>query len=212
MNYDPRLLFLMRRLIEVHQQHFFNQNIRILDIGCADGKFMNIVEKHLPNLDRIDGVDVPSNWFDKEKIHSRGTIYVQSLEKSIGEIPLGFYHVVTFWEVLEHIEDIYSFLRNIRKLMVPGGVLLMTTPNLFSLSRFIKRQNWIGIAEKDHKYLFDKLSLTMVLSRSGFPETKVSGYFFPSIGKSLDIFNKLLAHSPGGGMLFAKSINVLNIS
>ena len=205
MAYDPRLFFLMRRLNEVHDRNFGKNTIRLLDIGCSDGSFIEILEKHSPTVECIDGVDVSSSWFKKEQSHPSGTVFMQDLQLGTGEIPLGFYHIVTFWEVLEHIENVYSFLENVRKLLLPGGIVLMTTPNLLSVSRFVKKNRWVGIAEKDHKYLFDKLSLSMVLSRTGFDQLKVRGYYFPSLNASFDKFNNFLGVFPGGGMLFAEA-------
>ena len=206
---DPRLLFLMRRINEAHRKHFNNKTIRILDIGCSDGSFINILEKHLSISELIDGVDVPSQWFEKQNIQTSGKIFTQDLQLGTGDIPLGIYHIVTFWEVLEHIENVYLFLENVKKLLIPEGILLMTTPNLLSVSRFVKKSRWVGIAEKDHKYLFDKLSLSMILTRSGFNHVKMRSYYFPSLNASFDKLNNLLGYFPGGGMLLAEAKNML---
>ena len=42
---DPRLYFLMRQLNKAHRKHFGNKTIRLLDIGCSDGSFIQILEK-----------------------------------------------------------------------------------------------------------------------------------------------------------------------
>ncbi len=164
---------------------------------------LNTVSKHLTNIERIDGIDVPSKWSTKTSVNAAGKLYVQDLQQGTGEVPLEKYHIVTLWEAIEHIENVYIFLSNIRKVLAPDGVILLSTPNLLSLSRFIKGKRWVGILEEDHKYLFDALSLSMVLSRAGFYKIKVHGYYFPSLGEALDWTNKSLALIPGGGMLFA---------
>lgn len=207
-NVDPRLFFLMRCVGEVAEKRFNNMPIRMLDVGCSDGSFMTIVNKYLSNVECIDGVDVPSAWFNpnsRKQIAGNTKKYVQDLQKGTGEVPHKHYHIITLWEVIEHIENIYKFLHNVKKLMVQDGIVLLSTPNLLGLSRFIKRKQWVGIAEKDHKFLFDKLSLLLILNRAGFTNTEVVSYFFPSIRKKLYWINKSLTFMPGGGMLFAKA-------
>lgn len=203
MDTDPRLYFLMRRLMEVQGRYFSNMKIRIIDVGCADGSFMQIAQQHLSNVEKIDGIDVPSPWSKDTHLQTSGTIYIQDLQQGVGDVPLRTYHIATLWEVIEHIENIYAFLRNLRRLITNDGIIMLSTPNLLSLSRFIKRQRWVGIAEQDHKYLLDILSLSIILKRTGFSHVSVKSYFFPSIGISFDWLNKLLTWIPIGGMLYA---------
>jgi len=40
------------------------------------------------------------------------------------------YHIILFTEVLEHVVDTGLTMRNLHELLVPGGFLIMTTPNL----------------------------------------------------------------------------------
>lgn len=206
MNIDPRLYFLLRRLKEVQTKHFFDQNICLLDVGCADGSFINLASKHLANIERIDGIDVPSKWSATASASGIGKLYIQDLQKGTGDVPLEKYHIITLWEVVEHIENVHQFLNNIRKILSQDGVILLSTPNLLSLSRFIKGKKWVGISEENHKYLFDALSLSMVLSRASFHKINVHGYYLPSLGEASDWINKSLAVLPGGGMLFAEAV------
>lgn len=197
----------MRRLREVQKHRYPDTKVRILDVGCADGSFMHIVKKHIPDLDRIDGCDVPSKWSEGYSAQGIGTVYIQDLQQGVGEIPVNNYHIITLWEVIEHIENAYLFLRNLQRLLAPDGIVMLSSPNLISLSRFIKGRDWVGIKEQDHKYLFDLLSLTMLLSRTGFHKIKVKSYFLPSLAPSFDWLNESLSLFPAGGMLLAQASN-----
>jgi 2-polyprenyl-3-methyl-5-hydroxy-6-metoxy-1,4-benzoquinol methylase len=46
---------------------------------------------------------------------------------------LNSYGLVTAIEVIEHLESPVSFLRNVRRLLSPGGVAVISTPNVESL-------------------------------------------------------------------------------
>jgi len=204
---DPRLYFLMRRLRAFAEKRFPGEKVRMLDVGCADGSFMGIVSENLGDVvEDVEGADVPYNWLRQSAAARRGTLYVQDLQQSVGEVPEARYHVVTMWEVIEHIENAYALLRNVRKVMAPGGGLLLTSPNLMSVSRFVKRDRWVGIAEHDHKYLFDARTLAMVLERAGFVGVKVRAFFMPSLGPVMDGCNSLISRLPGGGMLYAEAL------
>jgi SAM-dependent methyltransferase len=48
------------------------------------------------------------------------------------------FDLVTAIEVVEHIESPIGFLRNIRQLLAPGGVVVLTTPNVDSLPARIR--------------------------------------------------------------------------
>ncbi len=202
---DPRLLFLMRRAFEAKNERFKGIKTRFLDIGCADGSFIKAVLDSGGRGVEIDGVDVPSRWLKAASAESGCSIYIQDLQKGIGGMEAGRYHIATMWEVIEHVENVHEFLRNVRALLAPGGMAMLSSPNLLSLSRFIKGDRWVGTSEQDHKYLFDAKSLRMVLSRAGFRDIDVKGIFLPSMGPFFDWGNKLLSKSPGGGMLLAKA-------
>jgi hypothetical protein len=204
MNIDPRLRFLLRRVEEVRAERFGETPVRVLDVGCADGSFMSIAGGGISRLERIDGLDVPSAWARSEA-RQFGAVHMQNLQEGTGDVPVGTYHIATLWEVIEHIPNGYAFLANLRKLLVPEGVILLSTPNLLSLSRFVKGAKWVGISEQDHKYLFDPLTLPMLLERAGFHRPDVRAFFLPSMGPALDGVNKVISAVPGGGMFFAKA-------
>ncbi|MBI1911103.1 MAG: class I SAM-dependent methyltransferase [Deltaproteobacteria bacterium] len=205
MKIDPRLLFLMRRMRQVSERRFPQKKINAVDIGCADGSFMEAASANLEQIERMHGIDVPSRWLREDAIKRSGKLYLQDLQAGTGQVPLGIYHIATLWEVIEHIENAYEFLRNVGKMLEPQGMVLISTPNLTSLSRLVKGSRWVGISEKDHKYLFDRLSLAMLLERAGFCEIRIRSYYFPSIGERLDTANELMSLIPFGGMLYAEA-------
>lgn len=203
---DPRLYFLMRRLREFALRRFSGEKIRLLDVGCADGSFMEIVTEHLGGVvGCVDGADVPSRWHRKNAARKGDALYLQDFQQGVGDVPIGRYQAITMWEVIEHIENAYSFLRNINTALAPGGGVLLSTPNLLGVSRFVKGAKWVGTAEQDHKYLFDARTLKMLLQRAGFTDVSVRAYFLPSRGPVMDGCNRLLSRLPGGGMLFAEA-------
>lgn len=58
----------------------------------------------------------------------------------------GTFDVVTATEVIEHLEDFRAILREIYRVLKPGGVCVLSTPNILNLNSRL-RNLWFGFAE-----------------------------------------------------------------
>lgn len=103
----------------------------VLDIGCGDGFFLSELDR-LASLSArgwtLHGVDYSSAAL--EAARARPYEFRRcNLEERI-PYPDDTFGVVTAGEVLEHIYDPDRLLREIRRVLRPGGHLALTTPNL----------------------------------------------------------------------------------
>jgi 2-polyprenyl-3-methyl-5-hydroxy-6-metoxy-1,4-benzoquinol methylase len=55
-----------------------------------------------------------------------------------GSLGANKFEVVTAIEVIEHVESPIGFLRNVQRLLSPGGIAILTTPNVDSLPARVK--------------------------------------------------------------------------
>jgi methionine biosynthesis protein MetW len=103
---------------------------RVLDIGCGDGRFCTLARNRCT---AIVGVDCALKALGIAR--QRNIPVVQS---NFGEHKLPFadasFDVVTCLDVIEHIFDPFFLLKEINRVLKPGGELILTTPNL----RYIK--------------------------------------------------------------------------
>lgn len=74
---------------------------------------------------------------------------------------------VIMGEVIEHLISPKLYLREIHRLLVPGGVLYLTTPNYGSLTRLLIREHW-RVFVPQHLQLFRPCTLRLMLRKSGF--------------------------------------------
>ncbi|HEX8599142.1 MAG TPA: class I SAM-dependent methyltransferase [Chloroflexia bacterium] len=95
---------------------------RILDMGCGTGTMLN----YLSRYGRAEGIDA-----DEEAVrfcHERGITQV----RQVSALPLPFeddtFDLVTALDVIEHIEDDLGTLRELYRVLRPGGTLLMSVP------------------------------------------------------------------------------------
>jgi 2-polyprenyl-3-methyl-5-hydroxy-6-metoxy-1,4-benzoquinol methylase len=133
---------------------------RLLDVGAGSGV---LVEQATRLGWEAEGVD-PSAWL-ADRARERGiAIYTGTLPHP-GLTPP--YDVVTLVDVIEHVTDPGGLLGEVRRLLRPGGMLLVVTPDVRSVAARALGPRWwhYRIA---HVGYFSPGTLDILLSRSGF--------------------------------------------
>lgn len=87
-------------------------------------------------------------------------------EGALDGLATGSADVVTLWEVVEHVDDPIGLLRASARVLRPGGVLRLTTPNHASLSRRLLRSRWPRY-HIEHTGYFDAASIVRALTAAG---------------------------------------------
>jgi SAM-dependent methyltransferase len=92
--------------------------------------------------------------------------------------------VVIAGEIVEHLDAPGPFLRAMRELIVPGGLLVVTTPNAYRLLNFLAPVGGVELVHPDHTAWHSPHTLAKLLARSGW-ELEGAAYYqnpAPSIG------------------------------
>lgn len=76
--------------------------------------------------------------------------------------------VVSLWHVLEHVDDPAATLAALHRWMVPGGVLLVGSPNLDSWQARIAGPRWFHLDLPRHRTHFTARGLVRLLEAHGF--------------------------------------------
>jgi 2-polyprenyl-3-methyl-5-hydroxy-6-metoxy-1,4-benzoquinol methylase len=105
----------------------------VLEVGCGEGRGVEIM---LPRATTFTGIDkiqeVVDNLSDK---YPKGKFRQMHIPPFSG-IADGAYDVVVSFQVIEHIRNDLGYLKEIHRVLKPGGKALITTPNIkMSLSR-----------------------------------------------------------------------------
>lgn len=131
----------------------------IVEVGCGDGTFMEHLARHGFN---VTGVE-PSRPF-REAAREKGFVVIASyVEEGEPLVDRPFDAFVTR-QVLEHVENIYGFLRGLRTLIVPGAPGLVEVPNL---DKAIEDGRFYDFFP-DHVNYFSESTLSLALSANGF--------------------------------------------
>lgn len=143
---------------------------RVLDLGCGDGAF---TAELAARVKTAVGAEVA------EAALRRATGRHPSLQFRLvpfdGQLPFddGSFDLVWASEVIEHVADTARWLSEVRRVLAPGGRLLLSTPShgrlgvaLWGLERYSEP---LG----DHLHLYTRRSLRRVLGELGFGELHV---------------------------------------
>ena len=97
----------------------------------------------------------------------------------------GTFAAVTLCDVIEHLADPPAALAECRRVLVPGGWVLVITSNAHSLARPLLGRSWSWHQDPTHRHLFSRRSLSGALAAAGFGEQRVRTVFnFLTVGES----------------------------
>lgn len=136
---------------------------RILDAGCGSGRNMLELARH----GTVTGVELSP----PSVAVARGRGVGEVIEGSVLQMPFesGSFDLAVSLDVIEHLEDDLSALRELRRVVAPGGALLITVPAYQWL--------WSGHDEVNHHHRrYTRRSLQRVAERAGW-ETVRTTYF-----------------------------------
>lgn len=146
-----------RRVLPWHGQG------RLLDFGCGGGSFLE--RMHRQGW-QVTGVDISP--IAVERVQSRLGLHAVLGSLPHDKLEPGAFDVITMWHSLEHVHEPLKVLREARRLLVPGGRLIVAVPNIASLPFRWFGPAWYGLDLPRHLTHFSTATLGEMLTRSGF--------------------------------------------
>lgn len=136
---------------------------RLLDVGCGVGYFLAHAERYYETY----GIDISPTAIQYAKKNTKTSILKVS---SVTNLPFknNFFSIVTALDVLEHINNPLNALRETNRVMKPEGLLLIRVPNIASLGRTIKKEEWYGFKDPTHVSLLSRQEWYNIIRKSGF--------------------------------------------
>ncbi len=141
---------------------------RLLEIGSGMGHLVGQLEDTFETY----GMDL-NHWAVKQ---SKSVVEKTQLQTaSAQELPYqdGVFNVVIIKHIVEHLPDPAKAIREIGRITEPGGTLILATPNLDSLLKPWKGDNWIGYQDPTHISLKRPAEWLEFIRSAGFSPLKV---------------------------------------
>ncbi len=143
---------------------------RALDLGCGDGAFTAQLRE--AGAEPI-GAEVAEAALDRAR--ARHPELEFRLARIDGPLPFsdGEFDLVWASEVIEHVADTARWLSEVRRVLTPGGRLLLTTPSHGRLRIALGGIERFSEPLGDHLHLYSRRSLTELLGEFGFDAVQV---------------------------------------
>lgn len=143
------------------------KNALFLDVGCATGLLLDDMRnKGWATL----GVEVCKESSEYGRKVRKLDIRTNTLETA--GLPSESVDVAHMSHLIEHVTEPLSFLKEVQRVLKPGGTILVTTPCTSSLQALWFGPRWRS-AIADHLYLFSKKNLLRSLQKVGFSGMKI---------------------------------------
>ncbi len=137
---------------------------RLLDVGCSSGLVLNRM-RHYGDWE-LTGVELNEAVAQQARQQFNLDVFAGQLAEAA--FPDAHFDVVTLWDVLEHLHDPRAALQEIRRILKPGGIVIIRTPQLESLDGWLFGNYWIGLDAPRHLYIFPRPVMTRMLNLAGF--------------------------------------------
>lgn len=177
---------------EADRSHFLDwSELRprsVLDIGCAGGVNAAWYRNH--GAERLVGVE-PDEASATRAAARFDRVLTSSIEDAIPSIGERF-ELIVCADVLEHLIDPWTVLRDLRTLAEPNGVLVISMPNI----RFYRtlwriafgagfRYEQSGILDSTHIRFFTRATLLEMVAEAGWDTQRIEAVYFDRPGSWL---------------------------
>lgn len=130
----------------------YNISGAALDLGCGNGKTL----LSLPNnFNEIHGVDI----LDILSPEAKAKVKFSSADLNFEKLPYpnNSIELVTAFQIIEHLENPFWVMREVYRVLRPGGIFMISVPNPFNLSfrlKFLFTGDMPPWTENNHHLLF----------------------------------------------------------
>jgi 2-polyprenyl-3-methyl-5-hydroxy-6-metoxy-1,4-benzoquinol methylase len=131
----------------------FAEGRRVLDAGCGIGYGSNMLAQ--AGATEVTGVDIAESVIEAARPGAAPGVTLQAGDVAALDFPAESFDLVVCFEVIEHVEDTDGVLDELARVLAPGGLLLISSPN---------RERYVP-GNPHHRYEFTPEELRATLGR-----------------------------------------------
>lgn len=137
----------------------------LFEVGCGSGAFLRAARECGW---QTEGLEFSNELAQSARALNAGTaIHVGDILQ-LNNLPWGRADAVAALDVLEHVLSPSDMLERVKRLLKPGGLLLMQTPNADSLRARLTGAQWNMLLPRYHFHLCSQKGLRRLLQDTGF--------------------------------------------
>jgi len=164
----------------------YSDGTRLLDIGCGEGFFLFSASKFGYTTKGVEPSEDAAAYARKEF-----GLDVEAKPFEELRFPENHFDVVTLWQVLEHMLYPLIVLEEVHRILKPGGMVVITTPDIEGIPARILKKRWWCITRL-HINQFSTRTLTNILKNAGF--TNMTAVSYKESISSLMLFIPILRY------------------
>lgn len=147
-----------------------------LDVGCGVGTLSVLLRKRGGTWTFLE----PEEGAAREAEALLGSSVLRSTLEA-QRYPTGSFDLITAFDVIEHLRDVPGFLREVARVLVPGGLFVATTPAAGAGGYLWRRigERFFGITKEAHGHVvegFSSQEIAALLARAGLAAVEVTPF------------------------------------
>ncbi len=152
-------------------------NHSVLDLGCSSGFIGHEIKKRFPKI-KVTGID--NNLADITKAKKvLDEAFLADLDNFQESSISGKFDLIILADIIEHLTHPQKLLRRLKKLLNPGGRILLSIPNFshYSIINSLLKHNWhyhkSGLLDKTHVHFYNYRTIVKLIEASHFYISKI---------------------------------------
>jgi 2-polyprenyl-3-methyl-5-hydroxy-6-metoxy-1,4-benzoquinol methylase len=171
---------------------------RLLEVGCGSGQLLGRMQARGW---QVEGVD-----FDPQAIAAARSKGLQARlgDLSAQDYPVSQFDTIYLGHVIEHLHEPLELLQECYRILKPGGLLVVITPNAESWGHKRFKESWRGLEPPRHLHIFSLRNLPRAIEKANFKMVRAStiatgAYYILTASRAL-----ARGIAPGAGMNIPK--------
>jgi SAM-dependent methyltransferase len=96
------------------------------------------------------------------------------------DLPASAFDAITLWHVLEHVHEPNKYIDTLKRILKPGGKILIAVPNYTSRDAEVYREHWAAYDVPRHLYHFSPRAMEALIEKHGLQIEKKLPMWFDS--------------------------------
>lgn len=156
----------LREIVQTFEK--YRQKNSFLDVGCGAG---TLLKAAISEGWKAEGVEISKSAVEYLRAENIKVFNGDLCQANFAE---NSFDVVTAVEILEHISSPNIILKEIHRILRPGGLLWATTPHGNGATGKLLGAKWTCVAPPEHLHLFSVKGIKNLLTEAGFRNVRVS--------------------------------------